>query len=90
MSVRKPYLSGQPFEPETARNRVTVFEAVCDKLGLASCDHKAAQTLAKTILELEQRGVRDPAMLRKMTVTLFRQWREAAAFTQCKVTEPRK
>jgi hypothetical protein len=78
MSVRKPYLSGQPFEPETARNRVTVFEAVCDKLGLASCDHKAAQTVAKTILELEQRGVREPAMLRKMTVTLFRQWREAA------------
>jgi hypothetical protein len=53
----KPYLSGQPFEPETARNRVTVFEAVCD----ASCDHKAAQTVAKIIIGLEQRGVRDAA-----------------------------
>jgi hypothetical protein len=90
MSVRKSFLSDQPFEPETARKRVTVFETVCDKLGLASCDHKAAQTVAKIIIELEQRGVREPAMLRKMTVTLFRQWREAAAFTQSEVTEPRK
>jgi hypothetical protein len=67
-----------------------VFETVCDKLGLASCDHKAAQTVAKIIIELEQRGVREPAMLRKMTATLFRRWREAAAVTQCEVTEPRK
>jgi hypothetical protein len=67
---------------------VAVFEAVCDKLGLASCDHKAAQTVAKIIIELERRGVREPAMLRKMTATLFQQRREAAAFTQCDVTEP--
>jgi hypothetical protein len=73
----------QPFEPETARNRAAVFEAVCDKLGLASCDHKAAQTVAKIIIELEQRGVREPGMLRKMTAKLFRESREAAAFTQC-------
>lgn len=75
---------------ETAGNRVAVFETVCDKLGLASCDHKAVQTVAKIIIELEQRGVREPAMLRKMTATLFRRWREAAAVTQCEVTEPRK
>jgi hypothetical protein len=80
----------QPFEPETARNRAAAFEAVCDKLGLASCDHKAAQTVAKMIIALEQRGVREPAMLRKMTAKLIREPRAAAAFTQCEVTAPPK
>jgi hypothetical protein len=53
-----------------------VFGAVCDKLGLAFCDHKAAQTVTKIMIELEQRGVREPAMLREMTLTLFSQRRE--------------
>jgi hypothetical protein len=60
---------------ESARNRAAVFEAVCDKLELAAC-HKATQTVAKIIIELEQRGVREPAMLREMALTLFSQRRE--------------
>jgi hypothetical protein len=49
-----PYLTGQSFETKAARNRAAVFEAVCSKLGLAACDRKATQTVAKTIIELEQ------------------------------------
>jgi hypothetical protein len=66
-----PFLSGQAFEPETLRNMSTTFEAVCDRLGLAIRHDPATELVAKTIIKLAQRGVRDADTLLKTTLKEF-------------------
>lgn len=66
-----PFLSGQAFEPELLRNMSAAFEGVCDALGLVARRDPATELVAKKIVELAQRGVRDAATLRKMTLEEF-------------------
>jgi hypothetical protein len=54
-----PYLSGEPFQPETLRNMSEAFETVCDKLGLIIKHVPATELVAKFIVELAQTGVQD-------------------------------
>jgi hypothetical protein len=67
----RPFLSGQAFEPEHIHDLSTVFVAVCGRLGLADRTDKMTEAVAKAIIELAQRGVRDTGMLRKMTLQEF-------------------
>jgi len=45
------------------------FNAVCDQLGLKSpADDPATELVAEKVIELAQRGVHDPDLLRTMTL----------------------
>lgn len=58
-----PFLAGQPFDPEAVRAMSTAFDRVCKSLGLRAAADPAAEVIAKKIVELAQRGVRDPTAL---------------------------
>jgi hypothetical protein len=46
--------------------------SVCDTLSLKVVDDAATRLVARTIIELTQRGVRDAATLRAMTLKEFK------------------
>jgi hypothetical protein len=66
MSIR-PFLSGQAFDPETIAKMSEALQSVCDTLSLKVVDDAATRLVARKIIELTQRGVRDAAALRAMT-----------------------
>ena len=66
-----PFLAGQVFDSELIQDLSTVFVSVCAKLGLVDRTDKLTEAVAKTIIELAQRGVRNTEMLRKMTLQEF-------------------
>jgi hypothetical protein len=47
------------------------LQGVCDTLSLKVVDDAATRLVARTIIELTQRGVRDAAALRAMTLEEF-------------------
>jgi hypothetical protein len=68
-----PFLSGQAFEPETIRTMSLAFERTCEALGLRKAsDDPATQLVAEKVIELAQRGIREPERLTKMTLEEFR------------------
>jgi hypothetical protein len=66
-----PFLSNEPFDQKAIDDLSTVLVTVCDRLGLVDRADKITAAVAKTIIELAQRGVRDMEMLRKMTLMEF-------------------
>jgi hypothetical protein len=71
MTIR-PFLSGQAFDPETIAKMSEALQGVCDRLSLKVVDDAATRLVARTIIELTQRGVRDAAALRAMTLKEFK------------------
>ena len=71
MSIR-PFLSGQAFDPETIDKMSAALQSVCDTLSLKMVDDAATRLVARKIIELTQRGVRDAAALRVMTLKEFK------------------
>ncbi len=67
----RPFLAGQPFDPDTITNMSRVLESVCEVLGLSLKDDPATRFVAEKIIELAQRGVRDPDVLCAMVLTEF-------------------
>jgi hypothetical protein len=67
----KAFLHNQPFDQDAIDNLSMVLVGVCERLGVADRADKVTEAVAKTIIELAQRGVRDTAMLRKMTLMEF-------------------
>ena len=63
-----PFLAHQAFEPEIIETMSAAFVAACGALHLKIGDYPAARVVAQKVIELEQRGVRDPDMLRTMTL----------------------
>jgi hypothetical protein len=63
-----PFLVNQAFEPETIENMSAAFLAACDALHLKIGDDTATRFVAEKVIELAQRGVRDPDTLRKMAL----------------------
>ena len=47
------------------------FVATCEALHLKVGDDPATRVVAEKVIELAQRGIRDPDMLRKMTLKEF-------------------
>ena len=65
-----PYLTHQAFEPEIIETMSAALVAACDALHLKIGD-PATRFVAEKVIELAQRGIRDPDMLRTMTLKEF-------------------
>jgi hypothetical protein len=68
----RPFLSGQPFDPEAIERMSQALQSVCETLSLKMVDDAATRLVAQKIIELAQRGVRDVATLRTMTLSEFK------------------
>ena len=68
----KPFLAGQAFEPELIEQMSAAFVGACDALRLNVGDDPATRLVARTIIELAQRGLRDREVLIDMTLREFR------------------
>jgi hypothetical protein len=66
-----PYLAGQAFDPETIENMSAALVEACDALHLKVGDDHATRIVAEKVIEWAQRGIRDPNMLRKLTLKEF-------------------
>jgi len=51
MTIR-PFLSGQPFDPETITKMSEALQSVCDTLSLKAVDDAATRLVARKIIEL--------------------------------------
>jgi hypothetical protein len=68
----RPFLSGQAFDPETIDNMSEVLKRVCETSSMKVVDDPATRLVARKIIELTERGVRDAAALRAMTLKEFK------------------
>jgi hypothetical protein len=66
-----PFLAHQAFEPDAIETMSAAFVATCEALHLKVGDDPATRVVAEKVIELAQRGIRDPDMLRKMTLKEF-------------------
>jgi hypothetical protein len=71
MSIR-PFLSGQPLIPRPSPKCRQHSKACAKTLSLKMVDDAATRLVARKIIELTQRGVRDAAALRAMTLNEFK------------------
>ena len=66
-----PYFAHQAFEPEVIEAMSAAFVAACDALHLKVGDDPTTRVVAEKVINLAQRGIRDPIMLRTMTLKEF-------------------
>jgi hypothetical protein len=66
-----PFLAGRAFDPDTIEEMSAAFESACASLGLNLVDDAATRLVAKTIIELAQRGVRGAPRLHAMAIKEF-------------------
>jgi hypothetical protein len=66
--TNRPFLARHAFEPEAVRTMSLAFDSVCEALGLRIRENPATKLVAEKVIELAQRGVRDVATLRVMTL----------------------
>ena len=67
-----PFLRGQAFDPETVEAMATAFVTTCDALGLSNRDDEITKSVAETIIELAQRGIKNPMALHMTTIKEFK------------------
>ncbi len=60
-----PFLSGQPFDPEVVRAMSIAYEDVCRTLRLRPSSDPASEVVAKKVIEMAQRGVRNADALKE-------------------------
>jgi len=63
-----PYLAHQALDPETIATMSAGFVAACEALQLKVGDDPTTRVVAEKVINLAQRGIRDPEMLRTMTL----------------------
>ncbi len=68
----RPFLAGQPFEPEVIGSMSLAFEKACEGLNLSPKDDPITRVVAEKIIELAQRGIRDPDRLTAMALEEFK------------------
>jgi len=68
----RPFLAGQAFEPELIQQMSAAFVRTCEALRLELIDDPATRLVARTIIELAERGLRDEKTLFELTVRQFR------------------
>ena len=59
----QPYLQGQAFDPDTIRVMGSAFENVCKQLRILDKDDAVTKIVARTVIDMAQRGFRDEASL---------------------------
>jgi hypothetical protein len=67
-----PFLRGQAFDPETVEAMATAFVTTCEALGLSNRDDATTQLVAGTIIELAERGIKNPTALHMTTIKEFK------------------
>jgi hypothetical protein len=65
-------LQNSAFEPAAIEAMSAAFEDVCRDLGLAERTDPLRDLVAKKVIEFAQRGERDPARLRDLTLAAFK------------------
>ena len=58
-----PFLQGQPFDPELVAAMGKAFDAACEALGLSDRGDRMNELIARKIIKLAKRGLRNPAAL---------------------------
>jgi hypothetical protein len=66
-----PFLAGQAFEPDDIKTMSAAFVSACEKLHLADRADPLTEIVAAKIIELMQRGIRDPDTLLERTLREF-------------------
>lgn len=67
----RPFLAGQAFEPELIEQMSSALVRACEALQLRVIDDAANRMVARTIIGLAERGVRDADTLIAMTLREF-------------------
>lgn len=67
-----PFLRGQAFDPETVEAMAKAFVTTCEALGLSNRDDAMTNLVAETIIELAQRGIKNPTTLHMTTIKEFK------------------
>jgi hypothetical protein len=63
-----PFLAGRAFEPELIEQMSAAFVRACEALQLKTVDDAATRMVARTIITLAERGVRDAEVLATMAL----------------------
>ena len=63
-----PFLRGQGFDPELVEAMGAAFLDTCSALGLADHADPITKLVAEKIIELAERGLRNPTTMRVMAV----------------------
>jgi hypothetical protein len=66
-----PLLNSPAFDPETIAVMVPAFEDTLRELRLTNRADPASEVVARKVIELAQRGERDPVRLREQVVRSF-------------------
>jgi hypothetical protein len=67
-----PFLHGQAFDPETVETMGKAFVSTCEALGLSDRDDAMTQLVAQKIIELAQRGLKNPTALQLAAIKEFK------------------
>ena len=68
----RPYLQGQAFDPDTVRVMGAAFEHACKQLGIIDRHDAVTKIVARTVIEMAQRGFRDEDSLTTAVMQEFR------------------
>ncbi len=68
----RPYLQGQAFDPDTVRVMGAAFEKACKQLGIIDRHDAVTKIVARTVIEMAQRGFRDEDSLTAAVMQEFR------------------
>ena len=71
----RPYLHGQAFDPDTVRVMGAAFENACKELGIVGKHDAVTRIVARTVIDMAQRGFRDADSL---TTAVMEEFRPAA------------
>ncbi len=63
-----PFLRGQAFDPELIELMGAAFSKTCDALGLAERSDSITTLVAEKIIELAERGLRNPTAMHLMAI----------------------
>jgi elongation factor P hydroxylase len=64
-----PFLKGQAFDPELVSAMGAAFSNTCDALGLTKRTDPITTLVAEKIIELAERGLRDPTAMHRTAMT---------------------
>jgi hypothetical protein len=67
-----PYLRGQAFDPESIRVMSAAFENACKQLGILDKHDAVTRIVARTVIDMAQRGYRDEESLTDAVMQEFR------------------
>ena len=67
-----PFLRGQAFDPETVEAMGTALVTACESLGLRDRNDAMTKLVAEKIIELAQRGIKQPIALHLAAMRVFR------------------